>query len=210
MASMEFWFEYGSTYSYLSVARIGRMAQRAGVEVVWRPFLLMPILSALGMPKGPFLTNPAKMNYMWRDLERRAAWHGIPFRKPSHYPPDTLLTARIGMVGCQDGWCREFTERTFALHWTEDRPIGSDANLGTVLREMRLEPAEILARAHGDEIKASLRAQTERARTLGIFGSPSFIVDGELYWGDDRLKEAMERACTSEFVPPDVDLLFEI
>ena len=78
MASMEFWFEYGSTYSYLSVARIGRMAQRAGVEVAWRPFLLTPILSALGMPKGPFLTNPAKMAYMWRDLERRAAGSGGP------------------------------------------------------------------------------------------------------------------------------------
>ena len=206
--AIDFWFSTGSTYTYLTVSRLEQVAAAEGVRFNWRPFSVRQIMREQN--NVPFATKPVKMAYMWRDLERRAAWHGIPFRKPSHYPPDTLLTARIGMVGCQDGWCREFTERTFALHWTEDRPIGSDGNLGTVMRDMRLEPAEILARAQGDEIKAALRAQTERARTLGIFGSPTFVVEGELYWGDDRLKEAMERACTSEFVPPDVDLLFEI
>jgi 2-hydroxychromene-2-carboxylate isomerase len=195
MRTLDFWFEYGSTYSYLSVARIGAATDAAGVPVRWRPFLLMPLLIEQGLPQGPFLQFPRKTAYMWRDLERRAARHGIPYRKPSRYPPENvLLTARIGLLASREGWCRAFTERTFALHWTEDRMIGTEDNLGAVLAGLGQEPASVLAAAQTAENKEALKAQTEEARALGLFGAPSFVVDGELFWGDDRLEEAIEWA----------------
>jgi 2-hydroxychromene-2-carboxylate isomerase len=195
MRELDFWFEYGSTYSYLSVARIGAIADAAGVTVRWRPFLLMPILIGEGLSQGPFLAFPRKTAYMWRDLERRAARHGLPYRKPSRYPPENvLLTARIGLLAERGGWCRAFTERTFALHWTEDRMIGSEDNIATVLALLGKDPAAVVAAAQTAENKAALKAQTEEASTLGLFGAPSFVVDGELFWGDDRLEEAIDWA----------------
>jgi 2-hydroxychromene-2-carboxylate isomerase len=128
---------------------------------------------------------------MWRDLERRASTHGVPYRQPSHYPPNTLLTARVGMLAATEGWCREFTERSFALHWTEDIAIGSDANLSATLAAFGRDAAEVLARAQGASNKELLRAATEEAKAIGIFGSPSFVTRVELFWGDDRLEDAL-------------------
>jgi 2-hydroxychromene-2-carboxylate isomerase len=195
MPVLEFWLEYGSTYSYLSVARIGPLADAARIEVRWRPFLLMPLLIDQGLSQGPFLPFPRKTAYMWRDLERRAARHGIPYRRPSRYPPENvLLTARIGVLAAREGWCRAFTERTFALHWTEDRMIGTEENLNTVLTALGHAPAEVIARALSADNKERLKAETEEARRLGLFGAPSFVAGGELFWGDDRLEEALECA----------------
>jgi len=89
MPTIQFWFEYGSTYTYLTVMRIAGLASARGVAVDWRPFLLMPILTAQGMDRGPFLPFPSKLRYMWRDLERRAQKHGLSYRRPSTYPPNT-------------------------------------------------------------------------------------------------------------------------
>lgn len=195
MRMLDFWFEYGSTYSYLSVARIGPLAAAAGVEVRWRPFLLMPLLMEQGLPHGPFAPFANKSAYMWRDLERRAARHGIPYRKPSRYPPENvLLTARIGVLAAREGWCRAFTERTFALHWAEDRIIGTEDNLHAVLDGLGFAPGDVIARAQSAENKERLKQETEEARRLGLFGAPSFVAGGELFWGDDRLEEALEWA----------------
>lgn len=191
---VQLWFEYGSTYTYLTVLRIGRAAAARGIEIDWRPFLLMPILVAQGLNEGPFLPFPNKLRYMWRDLERRAKRHGLPYRRPSSYPPNTLLTARIGMLAATEGWCQAFTERTFSLHWVEDRAIGTEDNIAATLSSLGKDKNEILARAQAPENKELLRAQTDRAKELGLFGSPSFIVGEELFWGDDRLEEALEWA----------------
>jgi 2-hydroxychromene-2-carboxylate isomerase len=126
---IEFWFEYGSTYTYLTVARIVSLARARNVAIEWRPFLLMPVLTEQGMPNGPFLPYPNKMRYMWRDLERRASRHGIPYQRPSVYPPNTLLTARIGFLAQGGDWCGAFTQEVFRLHWTEGTVIGTDENI---------------------------------------------------------------------------------
>lgn len=191
MKTLEFWLEYGSTYSYLSVARIGALAARHGVQVVWQPFYLMPLLIEQGLPQGPFLPYPNKIDYMWRDIERRAARHGLAYRKPSTYPPNSLAAARVALIAAREGWCQAFSEKVFALHWTEDRAIGSDDNLDTALRALGKDPAAVRAMAQSAHNKDALKAQTERARALKIFGSPSFVVDGELFWGDDRLDDAL-------------------
>ncbi|MEZ5726919.1 MAG: DsbA family protein [Burkholderiaceae bacterium] len=136
----------------------------------------------------------AKQRYMWRDLERRAERHGLPYRRPSHYPPNTLLTARIGMLAARQGWCREFTEKTFHLHWVEDKQIGTETNLLETIAALGRDPEAVFEASQHEENKNALRVATESAQSIGIFGSPSFIVDGELFWGDDRLGEAFEWA----------------
>lgn len=196
MQTIDFWIEFGSTYTYLSVARMGKLAAANGVEIRWQPFFLMPIMVEVGMTEGPFLPFPAKTRYMWRDIERRAGQHGIPYARPSTYPVNSLLTARIACIASAEGWCQPFTEAVFRLHWTKNVLIGSDENIRTALSDLGQVPEAVVARAQSPAGKDALRLQTERAKSLGIFGAPSFTVDGELFWGDDRLEEAVEWART--------------
>ncbi len=193
-AELEFWFEYGSTYTYLTVARMESVALAKGLSVLWRPFLLMPILIEHGLDKGPFLGHPAKLRYMWRDLERRAKRHELGYRRPSAYPPNTLLTARIGLLGQREGWCADFTREVFRLHWTEDVSIGSDDNIRRSLASVGKDVHDIRGAAETEANKRALRDQTSKARDLGIFGSPTFVVGEETFWGDDRLEDAIEFA----------------
>ena len=194
MQPVEFWIEYGSTYTYLSVARMGRLAEASGVEVRWQPFFVMPIMAESGMTQGPFLPFPSKTAYMWRDIERRSSRHGVPYARPSTYPVNSLLTARIACIASAEGWCQAFTEDVFRLHWTENILIGSDENLHRALVGLSKDPRLLVEKAQTTEIKEALKKQTERAKSLGIFGAPSFTVSEELFWGDDRLDEALEWA----------------
>ncbi len=191
MGRMTFWFEFGSTYTWLTVARLPALAQARGVQVDWRPFLLAPIFKHQGMAQGPFLGHAPKLKYMWRDLERRAAMHGIPYRKPSVYPPNTLLTARVGTMASVQGWCEAFTREAFRLHWTEDVGIGTDDNLKRAIAAAGRDPEEVLVAAQSDPNKQLLRSITDAAEALGVFGSPTFTVGDELFWGDDRLEDAL-------------------
>ena len=191
---LDFWLEYGSPYTYLTVARIEDLARVSGVTVTWKPFLLYPILMDMGWKQEPFIQFPVKGRYMWRDLERRAKRHGLPYNRPSVFPPDPLLTARIGCLAAQEGWCPAFTRATFSAHWVDGRIIGTPENLDAVLAGLGKDPEQIKARAQTDENKLRLRQQTSEAADLGIFGSPSFVVNGELFWGDDRLEDALDCA----------------
>lgn len=196
MQAIDFWIEYGSTYTYLTVARIGKLAARAGVDVRWQPFFLMPIMAELGMTQGPFLPYPTKTAYMWRDIERRAAKHGTSYSRPSTYPVNSLVTARVACLAAQEGWCQVFTEKVFELHWTKNVLIGSDDNLRAALEYAGQEPMALLSRAQSQPVKDELKLQTARAKSLGVFGAPSFTVGQELFWGDDRLEEAVDWART--------------
>lgn len=197
MQRLQFWFVYGSTYSYLSVARIARLAAERQVSVDWQPFSLLPILAERGMDKGPFLPFPDKLNYMWRDLERRASRHGLEYKRPVIYPPASRLTMRIGVLAAKEGWCREFTEVVFRLHWTEGRYIGTDENLATALEAVGKSLEATIAAASDPTMDTAVDAQVARAKELGIFGAPSFTIGNELFWGDDRLEEALEWAASN-------------
>ena len=189
--AIEFWFEFGSTYTYLTVARLESVAPSRGIRVDWRPFLLMPIMIEQGMPEGPFLPYPNKLRYMWRDLERRAQRHGVNYRKPSVYPPNTLLTARVGRLGQNEGWCAAFTKEVFRLHWTEDVIIGTDENIRRSISSTGKNADEVITRAQSDDINKPYVAKPNTPRHLGSSVHP-FIVGDEVFWGDDRLEEAME------------------
>lgn len=195
MARIEFWVEYASTYSYLSVARIGKMAADQGVKIDWQPFWLYPVREQQGLPM-PFPEGSARFNYMWLDLQRRASQLGVPYRRPAVYPFNSLPVARLAMVAAREGWCRQFTETTFRLHWTEGIPMNGPGNLAAALAGAGQDPARVQAMAESPDIKDALKQQTARALERGIFGAPSFVVDGELFWGDDRLEAALDRAAS--------------
>ncbi len=190
---LDFFFFYGSTYTYLTVMRIEQAAARAGVEVRWRPFNVREIM--IEQNNIPFRGKPVKMRYMWRDIERRAARHGIPFSGVPTYPvdPDSLAN-RVGVVSEIEGWCPEYTKATYRAWFLEDKPPGDPVHLGSILRALGKDPEALMALANSQEIREKYDAETSVAREMGIFGSPTFVVGGEIFWGDDRLEDALEWA----------------
>lgn len=195
---LEFWFEFASTYSYLTVMRIEQVAGVAGVSVHWRPFLLGPIFAAQGWNDSPFNIYPTKGRYMWRDMERRAQAYSLPFRHPSNFPRNGLLAARIALLAAQEGWCPAFTRAVFRANFAEDQDISDLAVLQQLLDSSGKAGKQICERAQSAENKAALREQTAEAQRRGIFGAPSFLVGAELFWGDDRLEEAVTWARRSK------------
>ena len=195
---MEFWFEFGSTYSYLSVMRIDDVARAHEVSVRWRPFLLGPIFAAQGWDTSPFNLYPSKGAYMWRDMERRATKYGIPFERlglagEGAFPQNGLLAARLALIGLDEGWGKAFARSAFRAQFAEGADIAQQSLLET-LAERAGAPANAVAFASDRANKARLRANVEEAQSKGIFGAPSFVVGEELFWGDDRLEDALEWA----------------
>tara|TARA_R110002049_G_scaffold188722_1_gene357221 strand:+ start:1232 stop:1846 length:615 start_codon:yes stop_codon:yes gene_type:complete len=198
---LEFWLGYGSTYSYLTVVRIEDVAKRAGVEVVWKPFNITVMMKEFNLPKGPFVGRPQKLEYMWRDLERRAQRHGIAYKKPLKYPVDSQKTVRVGCLAANEGWCAPFSQRVFEMNFAEGKQIGEAGNLEQALIDLGKDPEKTFARAHQTDIEERLSADTRLAIDSGIFGSPSFRVGDELSWGDDRLEDALEWCVTGKLSP---------
>jgi 2-hydroxychromene-2-carboxylate isomerase len=191
---LDFWFDFASTYSYLSAARIRRLASEAKVRVRFRPFLLGPIFKAQGFDTSPFNLYPAKGRYMVRDCERQCAELGLTFRLPEPFPQNTLLAARAALVGLEEGWGEDFSRAAYRAEFAEGRNIGDPTVVAEIVQTLSRDSAAALARAQSDEIKGRLRAETEEAQRLGIFGAPNFIARGELFWGNDRLEQALSFA----------------
>jgi 2-hydroxychromene-2-carboxylate isomerase len=197
--TLEFWFEFASTYSYLSTFRVETAAERAGVAVSWEPFLLGPIFAEQGWDDSPFNIYPAKGRYMWRDLERLCAKHGVPFVKPSNFPRSGLLAARVACLAraSSEPWLPDFARSVFRANFAEDREIGDAAEVASILDSLGLPGSRIVEQAQTPENKQGLRQQTRRATELGIFGAPSFVVGRELFWGNDRMEDALDWARNS-------------
>ena len=192
MARLTFWFEFASTYSYLSAMRIEEMARKADVEVIWKPFLLGPIFKAQNWDTSPFNLYPAKGRYMVRDIERIAQARGLVFRLPDPFPQNGLLAARLALAGLEEGWGPAFIRAVFSLEFAEQRNIAERSTLATALAAAGASENEAFERALSPKIKIKLRGNTEEAQVHGIFGAPSFTTEnGELFWGDDRLEDAL-------------------
>nr|WP_255616615.1 2-hydroxychromene-2-carboxylate isomerase [Microvirga puerhi] len=202
--SLEFWYEFSSTYSYLSAMRIADAAENAGVTVVWRPFLLGPIFGAQGWNTSPFNLYPLKGRYMWRDMEREAARLRLPFCRPTPFPQNSLLAARVALLGIDKGWTPDFTRAVFAAEFGKGRNIGDPVVLAEILTAIGIAPETALAEAETEANKARLRRAEEEAQSRGFFGAPTFLAeDGEMFWGNDRLEQALawavERANRSKW-----------
>jgi 2-hydroxychromene-2-carboxylate isomerase len=191
---IEFWYEFSSTYSYIAAMRIEALAEAAGVTIDWKPFLLGPIFQAQGWNTSPFNLFPAKGRYMVREMERLAEQHGVPFRMPAVFPQNSLLAARLALAGVDAGWIAAFTKAVYLAEFRDGLDISSKAVLEEILRGLQLDPVPIFARIAEPEIKERLKDQTDLAQESGIFGAPSFMVGEELFWGNDRMEQALELA----------------
>jgi 2-hydroxychromene-2-carboxylate isomerase len=192
---LEFWFDFASTFSYPAAMRIGTLAGRAGIAIAHRPFPLGPIFKAQGWTTSPFNLFAAKGRNMWRDLERTCSGMALPFERPDPFPQSSLLAARLALVGLADRWGEDVCRTVFWAEFAQRRRIDDPKTLGAILEDLKVEPVAALAAAGSEEIKEKLRAQTNQAQQIGIFGAPSFrTADGELFWGNDRLESALEWA----------------
>lgn len=193
--SLDFWFEFASTYSYPAAARIGRLAQARGVTLRWRPFLLGPVFKQNGWTTSPFNLYPAKGRYMWRDLERICGALDLPFAEPPQFPQNTILPARVALIAFDDGWGEAFTNATYRAQFGDRKNIGEQETVAAIVSNLGKNAGDVMARAQSDDNKLRLRQQTEDAIAHGIFGAPSFVTaDGELFWGNDRLEDALNWA----------------
>lgn len=193
--TLDFWFEFASTYSYPAAMRISPLAEAAGVAVRWRPFMLGPIFKEQGWTTSPFNLFPAKGRNMWRDLERTCGTIGLPFVRPTTFPQNTLLAARVALVGLAEAWGEDYCRAIYRAEFAEGRTVEETETIAGVLTGLGLDAGAVLDRAQSNENRSQLRAHTDEAQRLGIFGSPSFVTaDGELFWGNDRLEAALNWA----------------
>jgi 2-hydroxychromene-2-carboxylate isomerase len=191
LPQVEFWFEFASNYSYLSVMRIEDEARRCGVRIVWKPFLLGPIFRELGLIPSPFVQQGRKGAYMQQDMARQCDRYGLAsWAMPSVFPRRSLLAARVALLGANRSWIGAFSRKVMELNFAHDREIDTPDQLAPILAALDLPAGDLLALAQTDSIKALLRQQTTEASARGIFGAPTFFVDDEMFWGNDRLEDA--------------------
>ena len=186
---IDFWFSIGSMYTYLTVMRLPEVAANSGITFRWRPFSVRAIMIEMdNIPRN----KPLKLAYMWRDLARRAQTHGFPFRQQPSYPLQNFdLANRIAVVGAEEGWCADYTRTAYRRWFLDNDEAGSETNNRASLSEIGQDPGRVIERASADEVGARYLAATDEARKLGIFGAPTFVIGNELFWGDDRLDDAI-------------------
>jgi 2-hydroxychromene-2-carboxylate isomerase len=193
-STIEFWFEFGSNYSYLSVMRIENAAREKAVPIIWKPFLLGPIFRTMGMANSPFVLQKEKGAYVWRDMERQCRKYGLQWRQPSKFPRLGVVPSRVALLGADQPWIGAFCRRVMELNFVLDQDINQADRLAPILKELGLSAGAILDQAQTEPMKQRLRDQTEQARCRGIFGAPTFFVGTEMFWGNDRLDDALRFA----------------
>ena len=193
MKKIEFWYSIGSTYTYLSTQRLTEIANTKNIEFEWCPFSVRSRM--IEMENVPFMAEKKrdKIDYMWRDVQRRANFYGFDAKVPAPYPLKEFdLANKVAILGKDQGWIKEYTILTYKKWFLEHLEPGSEPNLTSTLREIGLEPDKIINLAQADDIEQKYLKNTEMAKSKGIFGSPSFIVENEVFWGDDRCEDAIK------------------
>jgi 2-hydroxychromene-2-carboxylate isomerase len=195
--SIEIWFDFASHYSYLAVMRVEDAASARGVAVRWKPVLLGPIFRAIGWQSSPFVEQKAKGEYAWRDIERQCRKHGLELKRPSAFPRPSLTPLRVALAGADEPWVGDFCREVMRMNFVLDMDIDSVEAVSGALGRLGLPVEPIVARALSSENKLALREQTEEAQRRGLFGAPTFFVGDEMFWGNDRLEDALEFAVAS-------------
>lgn len=188
--AIDFWFSTGSTYTYLTVSRLEQVEKATGVRFNWRPFSVRALMREQN--NIPFATKPIKTGYMWRDIERRAAMYGLQAKVRAPYPLKEFdLANRLALLGLEEGWGKPYIVASYRRWFVDGQEPALEPNLSASLTEAGQDPARVVPLAVADKIGQAYTDATDEARRLGLFGSPTFAVNGELFWGDDRLDDAL-------------------
>ncbi len=193
MRRFDFFFDYGSPYSYLADSRLPALAERTGAELRYRPMLLGGVFKATGNSSP--VANPCepKRVYGALELERWIAHLGVPFRFNPHFPINTLLLMRTAVAAQRAGVFQPFHRAVYPSFWAEGENLGEPEVVIRVVEKAGLDARALLEAAGDAEVKAELRANTEEAIARGAFGAPTFFVEDQMFFGNDRL-DFVERA----------------
>jgi len=193
MKSIDFWFSIGSTYTYLTISRLNEVSTQEGLTFNWYPFSVRKIM--MDMDNIPF-TPPAKKiksDYMWRDIERRAGFYGFNPKIPAPYPLTEFdLANKLAVLGINEGWGMDYVISTYKRWFEQGKEPATEANLTEIFDELKLNKDEVMTQVQSTEIEKKYLENTEKAYSLGVFGSPTFIFEGEIFWGDDRLEDCIK------------------
>jgi 2-hydroxychromene-2-carboxylate isomerase len=189
VAPIDFYFEFASPYGYLASTRIDAIAAKHDREVVWHPIMLGAVFKLTGAQ--PLVRTPMKGDYMMRDLPRFAGLLGVPFKAPPVMPANSLAASRACIwLGQHDSRkAKALAQAVFHAHWGEGRDIGHPDDVADIAEPLGIDRSELLAAVADPAIKERLRQATEAAIARGVFGSPFVFVDGEPFWGADRLDQ---------------------
>jgi 2-hydroxychromene-2-carboxylate isomerase len=190
--TLDVYWDFSSPFAYLASTQVEALAKRTGAVVTWRPVLLGGLFKTIGQVEVPLATFPeAKQRHVMADIHRWAKRWEVPFRFPTAFPTRSLDALRLYLALAEEKR-PSFLAAVFRAYWAEDR----DITKREVLADCGADP-DAFARMGSDEVKGALRAATEHAVSAGVFGVPTFVVDGkDLYWGQDRL-DLVEEALTA-------------
>lgn len=184
---IDFYFDFSSPYGYLASALIDEVAAKHGRRVRWRPFLLGAVFKVANT--GPLTSYPLKGAYSIHDFQRSARLYGVPFRMPATFPVNSLMAARVyyWLEATNPGMARPFARAVYAAYFADNRDISDREVVLDVAAKLGIDRAALLAGVEDPAVKAKLKQETDGAIARGVFGSPYMIVDGEPFWGADRL-----------------------
>ena len=192
MSNIDFYFSIGSTYTYLSVTRIIDVEKKHLVKFNWIPFSVRSIMKE--MNNIPFPKDKInKVNYMWRDIERRAEGYGFFAKTPVPYPLTEFdLANKLAILGLKEGWGVDYIRLTYKRWFQEGKEPATEPNISEIFKELKIDKEKAIKDANTSEIEKQYLKNTESARENKVFGSPSFIVNSEIFWGDDRMEDAIK------------------
>ena len=194
MKNIDFYFSIGSTYTYLTVTRILDVEKKHQIKFNWKPFSVRVIMRE--MDNIPFPKDKInKVNYMWRDIERRAEGYGFFAKTPVPYPLSEFdLANQIAILGLDKGWGTDYIRLTYKKWFQEGKEPAIDPSISEICKELGLNKDEIISEAKSKIFEKKYISNTDSARKKKVFGSPSFIVENEIFWGDDRMEDAINWA----------------
>jgi len=198
MKHIDFYFSIGSTYTFLSVTRILDVEKKNNIKFNWKPFSVRAIMKE--MNNIPFPKDKKnKVDYMWRDIERRAKSYGFFAKTPVPYPLSEFdLANQIAILGLEEGWGIDYVRLTYKKWFQEGKEPAIDPSISEVCDELKLNKNEIITAAKDQIIQNKYLLNTDSARNNKIFGSPTFVVNSEIFWGDDRMEDAIAWSKTNE------------
>tara|TARA_Y100000590_G_scaffold261465_1_gene293526 strand:- start:1513 stop:2103 length:591 start_codon:yes stop_codon:yes gene_type:complete len=191
MINIDFYFSIGSTYTYLSVTRILDIEKNHGVKFNWKPFsvrVIMKEMNNIPFPKD----KKNKVDYMWRDIERRAEGYGFFAKTPVPYPLIQFdLANKLAILGLKEGWGIDYVRLTYKRWFQEGKEPATEPNISEIFKELRIDSKKVMENVMTDAIENQYQENTRNAREKKVFGSPTFVVKKEIFWGDDRMEDSI-------------------